>query len=553
MGISVIVTFYFVALESLGLVYVREFAQPQEILMCPYSRLCKFVLALTCVWYLLSFRYFRIKEQRADSILISIFLVVSTFWVYEMKVQRKISFFDSMNASWYREFIPTGCLLLGGNRVGGISCIYVLLLWTLSIVFSPWNENASIVISNVVLLITTTAYHNSYTETAYAEVVHAYEDAKKANETKTVFMAKMSHDLRTPLNGLMGFISELMELPHSPSHRELLEIIQTCAEGLERIIVDLLDVSLIEMGKVSLVLSDFNLEGFLHSLKILCDDLAKRKNRHLKFFFDPSLPRRVRGDSVRIHQILINLINNSIKFTDDNGNIEVYVERGMSIERDSPKIRINFRVTDDGIGIPKHVQPYLFTPFFQHQSQYSSLGSGLGLYICKRMSVAMGGDIDCVNVKQGCEFQGWIELDPPVTQEEVNLIEEDELNVKGATILIAEDNPVNVKLLVRILGGLGISHLVAKNGNEAVELYKCHKSSISLILMDIQMPELNGIEATKLIRSQGKEKRVPIIAVTAGVTKREIKTLKEAGLDDYLPKPIKKPKLKEILRKWIQS
>jgi len=427
--------------------------------------------------------------------------------------------------------------------------MFILLIW-IGTAINSTHEGSVYVIDNI-MLVSLVLYYNHYTESNIRLMSDAMEAAEKANESKAAFMTKISHDLRTPLNGLLGFLNELMEMEMHRQHLELLNVVQFCASGLERQIVDLLDVSLIEMGKVSLANANFNLKRDLASMAILTKSMADKSNLSIHFRVDSNIPTSVRGDSVRVQQILLNLINNGLKFTQTGGCVDVEV---LLAAPENGRLRIEFSVSDSGIGIPKNCMDKLFVPFMQAHQEYSSKGSGLGLYITKQLVVAMGGSINCRSEEGvGTVFNGFFLLETVQTINKRISVEPEIL--KGGKILVAEDNPVNMKLITRFLERFGAPYLTANNGLEAVDMYQKYKSQIALILMDIQMPVMDGIAATKEIRRAQlvSEERVPIVAVTANLIKSEVELMRLAGIDEVLPKPVKRDALKLIVEQSMMK
>jgi len=292
----------------------------------------------------------------------------------------------------------------------------------------------------------------------------------------------------------------------------------------------------------------FNLKQELHCLVDLLKGLSQRKEIIFHSFIDDNLPQYVKGDSIRIQQVIINLVNNAFKFTPKGGHVNIEVLLGW--QRDS-SVRIDFHIHDTGIGIPEDCRGSLFRPFFQCKSEHSRQGSGLGLYICNHLVSLMGGSITFKSEENiGTVFSRFVILQTSESSNTKSTKVELQKNFKKGKILVVEDNAINVKLITRHLKNFGMDFAVAENGKIAVDMYQ-NFQDFSIILMDIEMPVMNGLEATKQIRAfeNKTNRRVPIVAVTAGVMEGELLGARAAGIDDTLAKPIKKEQLMNILEK----
>jgi signal transduction histidine kinase/CheY-like chemotaxis protein len=379
--------------------------------------------------------------------------------------------------------------------------------------------------------------------------------ASLANKTKTQFLANVSHEIRTPLNAIIGVTNELLETPVTKDQRDCLKVVSHSGNSLLRTINDLLDLSKIETGKIDFEFNEFNIRDSLRTCIGLYAPLAREKSNSLKLQCDDNLPYVLFGDETRINQVLHNLIGNAIKFT-EMGCIEVNVRRA---ERDGFVI---FEVRDSGEGINPELHERIFEPFSQADSSISRSkgGTGLGLTISKNLCQSMGGDLYVKSERfEGSVF--WFEL--PLLEgvkgekndlgligqvgNEVDLSECEIHHISGS-LLIADDNKSNIFLLKRYLRKTQLHIDEVGNGLAAVKA--AIKNEYDVILMDVQMPIMDGIVATNLIRkneSKNMKKRARIIAVTANVMSHQISNYIENGADDVVSKPVSKSELLERL------
>jgi PAS domain S-box-containing protein len=379
-----------------------------------------------------------------------------------------------------------------------------------------------------------------------AEIKQAREAAEAASRAKSEFLDNVSHEIRTPLNGVMGMLRLLQGSPLDARQREYVGIAQGSATGLLGLINDLLDISKIEAGRLELEYLPFDLFALVIELQNEYELRARDKQLRLDVQVDASVPRRVVGDALRLRQVLNNLLSNALKFTHE-GEVGLVVTAG----RDAT---INLTVHDTGIGIAPEVQQRLFTRFTQADSsttrQYG--GTGLGLAIVQQLCEVMGGQVVLHSTPgQGSSFRCELPLRAALDQE-AEAVEPtpDLLSLRpGLRLMVVEDNPTNRVVLLGLLAQASpVEVVVACNGQEAVALAD---ASIAAILMDCRMPVMDGFEATRQLRAAGFTR--PIIALTASASPAERQRCLDAGMDDFLSKPIDPALLIETLTRWTSS
>jgi len=377
----------------------------------------------------------------------------------------------------------------------------------------------------------------------------AKEAAENANRAKSEFLANMSHEIRTPMNGIMGML-QLVRLKTSDARlRYYLDLAEHSALHLLDIINDILDLSKIEADKIKLELEPFSLREELQSSLEPLALAAREKNLAFHWTIDAATPDRLSGDAGRLRQVLINLVNNAIKFTSEG---EIAIRVGLAEPQPEQGVRLGFLVRDTGIGIPSHKLERIFESFEQAHTSAHALygGTGLGLTICRRLVELMDGEIRVETSEgQGAAFTFTVvlALAPVATPEAPGDAAHEEL-ISPLRILVAEDNRVNQVYIRDLLESAGHEVTMAGNGREALE--SLAGGQFDIVLMDIRMPTMTGDEATRIIRHApppGVDPRIPVVALTAYALKEEVATFIQSGFNAYLTKPVELEQLNKVL------
>ncbi|MDZ4836763.1 MAG: ATP-binding protein [Candidatus Melainabacteria bacterium] len=407
---------------------------------------------------------------------------------------------------------------------------------------------------------------NSQLKDLSKELLSARDQAMEASKYKSNFLANMSHEIRTPLNSVVAVTELLLKTKLTGSQQEFVDIIQHSSRSLLEIVQDILDMSKIEAGKVELVTEDFDVFSVVETVTELLRTKAEEKDLKLSFRFDGVIPVPLKGDAARIRQVLINLVSNAIKFT-SVGSVELVIE---SSEITSQLCELKFNIIDTGIGLSEATASKVFEPFTQADGSITRRygGTGLGLSICKELVQLMGGELGVQSTENvGSCF--WFTLRIKPDDNSVLINPNDSIigiqnsrayeaptakasrTGRSGIVLVADDSPLNRKVTLLVLHHLGYRGYAVNNGQEAVDAMKT--GSYDLVLMDCQMPVMDGFESTKRIRIGEDESglRTPIIALTAQAIDGDREKCLESGMDDYLTKPITPDRLAAKLARWL--
>jgi PAS domain S-box-containing protein len=410
-----------------------------------------------------------------------------------------------------------------------------------------------------------------------AELIYARDQAMEASRAKSNFLANMSHEIRTPLNSVVAITELLLQTKLSSDQQEFADIIKSSSRALLEIVQDILDFSKIEAGRAELANEDFDLRAVVDSVRDVLGSKADEKALVLSTIISGALPVPIKGDPARIKQILINLVGNAIKFTNE-GRIELLID---SQPKEHGRCELRFTITDTGIGLAEGTAEKLFEPFMQADGSITRRfgGTGLGLSICKELVQLMGGEIG-VRSTEGSGSLFWFDItvehtpdavmvDPALSEDWKNgdwqspaSIHTLPISSKGqGLVLIADDSPLNRKVTSLVMQHLGLRAEAVSNGEEAVEAIT--KTKYDLVLMDCQMPIMDGFEATRRIRQleaarladqtadRKSNAKLPIIALTAQAIDGDRERCLDAGMDDYITKPITPVRLATVLARWL--
>ena len=384
-------------------------------------------------------------------------------------------------------------------------------------------------------------------------------NAEKANAAKSQFLANVSHEIRTPLHGLIGLVSTVLKSPMSNDIRKSLDKVLYSSKALLIILNDILDFSKVDSGKYEIVNEPFKFKTLFDDTADLFISATSEKNIRIQLHIDENLPPNLLGDFYKLRQVIFNLVGNAIKFT-EQGSIQVRAE----VDRiENNEVNLTIRVIDTGIGISEDNLKKIYEPFHQIDNSNTRKydGVGLGISICQNILRNMGSHLEMrsqLHVGTEASFQLSLEIQSnsesiiqPVVLSSLDDDQEALNAIPNKRILVAEDNSINLDVIRHYLGYLNVEFALVTNGEQCIEELK--RNQYDLVLMDIQMPILDGIQATKKIRQLNQIKAIPIIGLSAGVGENEREICFQSGMNDFLGKPFEIEDLAKILRKYLSS
>ena len=474
-----------------------------------------------------------IKKERNTLFFIGLGILTTILLLIELYYPQSLHTYDS-DFQWQMDLFNT--------YIFGI----VFLALTISFFKSSYEEDREVLIETTDRL-----------ERSQEEMLKEKEKAEKAERAKTEFLANMSHEIRTPLNSIIGTADLLNETELSGRQQEYLETISISSRHLLNLVSDVLDMSRIDQGRLFLENQDFQLSVLLEStLKLFRNEpKISSKQLFLNLEIAPDTPEHLRGDAYRLRQVVVNLVSNAIKFS-NTGNITIKASKKQA-ELLPGKIGIQFEVIDPGVGIQKEDLPKLFRPFSEIKTTtvHPFKGAGLGLAISRTIIQLMGGEISVSSSPgAGSTFAFFALFEaglPPVQVPDTpEGVEGKMADIYPLSILVAEDNMLNQKLILRIMEHFGYQIDIVENGREA--LHKLNSQAYDLIFMDVQMPELDGIETTQALR-QMPINQPYVVAMTAAAAPEDQEACFAAGMNDYVVKPISLTKIRALIPKWSEG
>ena len=506
------------------------------------------------------------REFEANALLAGLMCVVTVIFIYPAVQPRDATLVLIIICAG----LAVASLFLA--LVGRAFPIYVLPQLIATAAVSLFNTNAyspmlAFVIPIFYLALRRTAMqHRSATELAIRRRIQtdtintalqqAMQQAQVANYAKTQFITNMSHEIRTPMNGVLGALNLLSQGGMTEAQRKLVDTATSSSEAMLTLMNEMLDFAKIEAGKVELVNEPMSLRAVLASAVKLFSPAAQSKGLSISLDCDASLPQRIRGDATRLRQVLLNIIGNAVKFTDGGS---IILRAYTWAESSDLKPMMVIEITDTGIGIPPEALPQLFSPFYQvDQTNIRRFGgTGLGLSISKRLTEAMGGKLTADSVQgRGSTFRLAfpVEVLTEPAEEPLPISAARPTSTLGGRVLLVEDNAVNLMLTAAMLQSFGIAVITAENGRAALE--QMEQGTVDLVLMDCQMPVMDGFSAVREMRERervSRTSRIPVIAVTANAMNGEAGRCLQAGMDAYLAKPFTLTQLHDVIAPWLEG
>jgi signal transduction histidine kinase/ActR/RegA family two-component response regulator len=458
----------------------------------------------------------------------------------------------------------TNCVTIGGPRLGlqGLIAAGAGIAATVAVTGLHYQPDVgfwaaaipALGILTYCAVLAVSGYRNaSYLLQVQQQLRQAQAESEAANQAKSRFVAMVSHELRTPMNAVIGFTGLALRADSNARRLEYLQHIESASNTLLRLVNHVLDLSKIEAGKIQLQPRNFSLDSVTERLMVLVGSQASAKKLGIRTQCDPAVPAILRGDDQRLEQVLMNLLGNAVKFTETG---EVTLDIRLQ-SRTAHEAMLEFVVRDTGIGLSDAQRARLFQPFVQADVSTARRfgGTGLGLAISRQLVELMGGRIEARAAPGGGSEFRFTALfgigDVPDRDQDRQLSTDHRGQLKGVRVLLAEDHPLNRKLIHELLDGSGAILDLAENGEQAIAATRSTRYDV--LLMDVQMPVVDGLEATRAIRRLPGLEALPIIAMTANALDQDRAECLEAGMNDFLPKPIDAQHLYDKLRLWART